>query len=293
MKIAVFTLCYNETVMLPFFMQHYRPIADLIVINDNESTDGSRELALQLGADEVRVFSTGGEFRDDLNSAIRNECWKGLKGKGFDWVIMVDMDELLYHDDLFGHLSNCKRNGVTVCVPQGYQMVSKSMPANDRPIIEQVRFGTLNKKFSKPVAFDPEAIDEMGYAPGAHRADPAGRIVIDVSGSLKLLHFRWLSLDWMLTKNQRGFARMSEINKSNRWGHEYNTSAREIEHQYKKLLLDSVEVIKHVESGDKYIKQRRGKVGPARPKKRTGRTLNRKTEGWATRYIQILMSRKK
>ena len=296
MKIAVFTLCYNETVMLPFFMQHYRPIADLIVVNDNESTDGSRELALQLGADEVREFSTGGEFRDDINSALRNECWKGLKGRGFDWIIMVDMDEMLYHDNLRSHLGKCKRNGVTVCVPQGYQMVSTTMPENNRPIIEQVRLGTYSKKFSKPAVFDPDAIDEMRYTPGAHRADPSGRVVVDVSGALKLMHFRWLSLEWMLAKNHRGFSRMSEINKSNRWGHEYNTPASELEIQYKKLISSSFDVIKHVEPDaliNEHIGQRRRKIGPVRPGKRSGGTLTKNIKGWLTHRIQLLKSGKK
>ena len=266
-------------------------LADWIVVNDNQSTDRSRELALKLGADEVRVFSTGGEFRDDQNAAVRNECWKGLKGKGFDWVIMVDMDELLYHNDLFGHLRKCKLNGTTICVPQGYQMVSETIPENDHPIIEQVRYGTYSHKFSKPVVFDPDAIDHMCFGPGAHRANPFGRVVVDASGSLKLLHFSWLSLDWILAKHQRGLSRMSDINKSNRWGYKYGSSVQAVEAEYNELLLNSFDAIENVEAGavlDNLTKERQSRIGPPRKRKCFGRSLRKGLKRWAAEVLSIL-----
>ena len=89
---------------------------------------------------------------------------------------------------------------------------------------------------------------------------------------------------------------MSEINKSNRWGHEYNTPASELEIQYKKLISSSFDVIKHVEPDaliNEHIGQRRRKIGPVRPGKRSGRTLTKNIKGWMNHRIELLKSGKK
>jgi len=41
MTIDVFTTCYNEEIILPYFIRHYKQFARNITIYDNMSTDNS------------------------------------------------------------------------------------------------------------------------------------------------------------------------------------------------------------------------------------------------------------
>ena len=45
MKLSVYTVCYNEQQLLPFFLRHYTQWASRIVIWDNCSTDASLAVA--------------------------------------------------------------------------------------------------------------------------------------------------------------------------------------------------------------------------------------------------------
>ena len=49
-------------------------------------------------ATEVIPYSTGGKINDFKYLEIKNNAWKKSRGKA-DWVIVVDMDEFLYHLD--------------------------------------------------------------------------------------------------------------------------------------------------------------------------------------------------
>src|SRR5262245_42339747 len=107
MKIAVYTLCFNEEFFLPYFLRHYHQYTERIVLFDNCSTDHTAEIARQAGVD-VRPYESGDEIRDDLLLQIKNNCWKECRGQGVDWVLVVDVDEILYHSDLTGFLQQSK-----------------------------------------------------------------------------------------------------------------------------------------------------------------------------------------
>ncbi len=92
--------------MLPYFFRHYDPIVDRYFIADNGSTDRSREL---LAANRKVAL---GEFRIPGNSFVEaatdhyNHCWKQSRGSA-DWVIVVNIDEHVYHQDLRSYLQAC------------------------------------------------------------------------------------------------------------------------------------------------------------------------------------------
>ena len=44
MKVTLYTICYNEQEMLPYFLNHYSKMVDKIVVYDNQSTDNSRKI---------------------------------------------------------------------------------------------------------------------------------------------------------------------------------------------------------------------------------------------------------
>lgn len=56
MKITVYTVCFNEELMLPHFLNHYSRIADRIVLYDNQSTDQSMSLARAYPNTEIHLI---------------------------------------------------------------------------------------------------------------------------------------------------------------------------------------------------------------------------------------------
>src|SRR3990167_11265325 len=91
--ITVYTITYNESLLIQFMIDHYRSrFPDCrIVVYDNISTDDTVKIALANGC-EVIPYDTNGQIQDSHYIQIKNNCWKDAKT---DWVLICDMDELL------------------------------------------------------------------------------------------------------------------------------------------------------------------------------------------------------
>lgn len=166
MKVEVHAMCWNEEQILPFFLKHYQTIADKIVIHDNYSTDKSRDIAEAAGC-EVWLFGEDA-LNDLMHQEIKNTVWKGSRA---NWVIMVDMDEFLKVDRFL--LNNARIQGSSIFHVQGYDMYSETMPKDS---IWELNQGYPNNSYSKTAIFDPQALTDINYTPGAHRCNPQGRI---------------------------------------------------------------------------------------------------------------------
>ncbi len=91
MHIDLYATCWNEERMIPFFLRHYEPLVDRIVIFDDGSNDHSLELLRASRKVELRRLPSG------LSSILMhmeemNRCWKESRGRA-DWVIIADPDE--------------------------------------------------------------------------------------------------------------------------------------------------------------------------------------------------------
>lgn len=215
MKISVYAICHNEEKLLPFFLDHYKNFADITVF-DNESDDNSLEI-LKAAKVKVRSWSSENQIRDDLMIEIKNNFWKSAKNRS-DWVMVVDIDEFVYHPRLFELLGD---SPATVFQPWGYCMVADSWPQYGKPLIDQVRLGIPDDNFNKMCLFKPDKIKEIYYHPGAHNANPFGEVVVYSDPELKLLHYNYMTLEHHLEKYRLKAARMSQENIKNRWGIEY------------------------------------------------------------------------
>jgi len=222
--ITVYTIAYNEEVMLPFFIKWYRErFPDCkIVIYDNESTDNTVKIALENNC-EIISFNTNNKFEDAVNMYIKNTCWKVASTS---WVVVCDADELLSIDQ--NTLIEEDKKGTTIISTQGWNMVNKDESTD----IEQIQFGFKYDYQSKKILFNKEKIKEMNYDPGAHNIRPIG----DVKYSEKiysLCHFKYLSEDYLVNRYKLLQSRLSETNKRYGWGVHYNTSEENIRQSYK------------------------------------------------------------
>ncbi|MFT5955974.1 MAG: hypothetical protein ACI8QD_002837, partial [Cyclobacteriaceae bacterium] len=217
-SVHLYTFCYNESYFIPFFLAHYAPWVSRIVVYDNQSSDDSVTLLQQSSKVEVRTWDTNNQIRDDLKVQLMSNAWKESKGTA-DWVIVCDMDELLYHPQITQLLPLLRQQEYTVCRPLGYEMISEQRPDHGSPLLQQVREGIRQPYWDKMVLFDPNEINEINFSPGGHYSLPEGRVrAFFRQEELKLLHYRYLGLDYILNKHLVRNTRLSEINRRNGWG---------------------------------------------------------------------------
>jgi glycosyltransferase involved in cell wall biosynthesis len=199
-NLSVYTVCFNEQLMLPHFLNYYSRFASKIIIYDNQSTDDSVSIAKSYPNVEVRSFDTNGRFSELTLTSIREHCWKNDSA---DYVIVCDVDEIVYcvGGDLLEFIKN--RSEYTVFQPIGFEMISDQFPTDyNRSIIEQLQKGAFSGRFSKMVLFNPREISRMNFTTGSHDASPMGsKVKIDAAGQhcrydLRLFHCKNLGFEY-------------------------------------------------------------------------------------------------
>jgi len=198
--IDVYAICWNEERMMPFFLRHYADFARKIVVFDNHSTDSTRELAAEYPQTEVRSFGSARDCCGEMERmAIRQIAWQESRGHA-DWVAVVDCDEFLWHPSLLAYLTSCRSRQVTIPRPTGYEMVGPAFPEGSGRIHEQVQTGIRAPYMDKWIVFAPDSIEAMNFHVGCHRAEPVGDIVFDDNPELKLLHYKHLGLEYVVSR---------------------------------------------------------------------------------------------
>jgi len=214
--ITIYTIAYNEEVMLPFFIKWYRErFPDCkIVVYDNYSTDNTEKIALENKC-EVIKYDTGNKLSDSKYLEIKNNCWKNAET---DWVLVCDADEML---DVFEKdLKNIKE---TIIQGKGYNMYN----IEEEESLENMIYGSRAKQYDKYLLFNKKFITEINYSPGCHTAFPKGSVAIN--NTFNLYHYSWLGVNYVFNKYQRNKQRLSEENIKNNWGFHYKDSFEKIQ----------------------------------------------------------------
>lgn len=227
-KVDVFTLCYNEMDIIPFVIDYWKRFARHVYVFDNGSTDGSVEYLNEFGWISVMPF-----YSDGLNDAryldIKNNAWKISDA---DFVVVCDMDECLYHEDIMGVLQYMKDNNQSIS-PTAF-LNTVSIDFHEKPAdgtlyheIDGVRISNNVKLGDKCLLFNPRMISEISYEPGAHICHPAGNVLLydrQNEDPIMTVHIKNLSLNKTLERLHMYRSRLSDINKINKWGGHYEYS---------------------------------------------------------------------
>ena len=174
MQVHIFILCYNEQVLLPHTIKHYKKYIPNcnITIYDNESTDNSVKIAKNLGC-AVISWNSNNMINDYKYKDIKNGCWKHLKN---GWVIVCDMDEWLCVKEK--DLIKEKENGTTILQVKGMNMIgeSKKDDLSDIDDLHTITKCYYNNWMNKKCCFLRNKIQEMNYDLGTHNCNPKGKI---------------------------------------------------------------------------------------------------------------------
>ncbi len=151
-RLTILTICRNEAQMMPFFLRHYSQFADRIVIWDEQSNDGTREIAAKFPKVEIREWPHKG-LDDEKFLAHINSCYREFADS--KWVMFPDVDELLYHPEMEKALDTFQGDLIG---SKGYALISKSdFPNGEGQAYEQVKTGYPQSNYDKAICWRPQA----------------------------------------------------------------------------------------------------------------------------------------
>jgi glycosyltransferase involved in cell wall biosynthesis len=230
--VEAFIVAWQESETIRLTLSHYNSFCEKVTLFDNYSTDGTPDIARELGA-EVKQFGTPGVLSDDDYLTVKNNCWKKSKA---DWVIVCDADEIIWDrewDEGFPKLlEDATANGYTMFKTRGFDVVSHEMPEVSFLEITQ---GYVNENYSKSVIFNPREIKDINYKYGCHVCKPVGNINVHPQ-NLVLMHYRNIGGPQRLVDRHALYRpRMSEKNRRFGLGCHYEyTDEQRIKEWYEK-----------------------------------------------------------
>ena len=215
--------------MLPFFFLHYDKLVERYVIYDDGSSDNSQEILRLNPKVELRPTPRYGNPGSRVASqlALLETCWKESRGIA-DWVIVTDIDEHLYHPDMYRYLAQCRAQGVTIIPALGYQMLSHQFPEHKTLLCNSLSRGACDSLYSKLNIFSPNEIDATNYTPGRHTAAPTGRVVLPARDEVMLLHYRYLDFERVRKRYQVLATRHFKADIAMGWGSQYSWSSEQL-----------------------------------------------------------------
>jgi glycosyltransferase involved in cell wall biosynthesis len=245
-KICVISPIKNEIDILPFFIDYYLNFVgvDKIIFSDGNSDDGSVEYIKTFG-DKVEVIIEDHKEYDEENlMKSRNTIWRERKDE-YDWIIIADADEFVYHPNIKELIAQYKLNGITVPTIAGSQMFSTEFPKFEPGVFlpTLVKNGVKDPIWlDKQILFNPKEVD-MWYSLGCHQAYPNGNAVQNFDIQLHMLHYKYLSRDYLNKKGAYGAARRSEH--AIKSGHAYHWADNAIitDEKYNEIISTGKQII--------------------------------------------------
>lgn len=230
--IHLYTICWNEEKMLPFFFRYYDTFVDRYVFFDDKSDDRTLDIIHQHPHAEARPFPESHHDSFVLSAqSAHNHCWKESRETA-DWVIVTAIDEFLYHPDLVNFLIQCKGENVTAIPALGYQMLSEIFPDDYSDLITEVPHGAACHDFNKLSLFNPREITEINYQVGRHEASPEGRVRYPRHDELLNLHFKYLSFDFVSERHKALLNKLRCSDIKNKWGIHYTYNEKELQDEW-------------------------------------------------------------
>lgn len=231
-------MCYNEEVLLPHTLQHYKnkfPNARFVLV-DNYSTDRSHDIAKENGM-EIRYFNTNNAQCESTTVHIKNTIWNDTD----EWIIMCDMDEWLEISE--EELMKEDENGTTIITTNGINMVgdSKTIDLSD-VVLSDMDKGLWDEAFSKRILFKRPDVT-INYSWGAHTCFPTGNIKYSEKKYM-LKHFNYLGEEYLVNKHHNHYSRCEVSRMIGMNGH-YKNNRQEVVDLYNQMYNGRV-TISHI-----------------------------------------------
>lgn len=217
--VEAFIVAWQESETIRLTLSHYNSFCEKVTLFDNYSTDGTPDIARDMGA-TVKQFGTPGVLSDDDYLTVKNNCWKKSKA---DWVIVCDSDEILWpgHQYIRQTLDKLRYYGTTIPKTVGWDVYSHDMPKTS---FLDIRNGFQNGNYSKSIVFNPKEIKEINYRLGCHVCKPTGNVWSSANEEFLVMHYRNIGGPQRLVERHAMYRpRMSQKNRQFGLGVHYMT----------------------------------------------------------------------
>ena len=227
---TIYTITYNEELMLCYFIEHYRerfPNCN-IVVYDNQSTDNTQQIAIDNDCSIVE-YNTGGKLSDSAYLNIKNNCWKGQT----DWVIVADCDEFLdiWEEEL-------REEQASIISVEAYNMVNHA----DNLDVLGIDYGVRSTSYDKAYCFHAGKINEINYGAGAHWCNPIGKIKYS-QRRYRAFHYKYINIEYMQTRHAIFAARRSDENIKKGWAEHYAYPPEQIKQEFLDARKKSIKIL--------------------------------------------------
>lgn len=238
-KVWTFSQCHNEAEIIPFFLRHYGLVAERIVVWDDKSNDGSRELLARHPKVDLRDWPFNDKANDFNYASFAHQAYKEARGKA-DWVMWVDLDEFIYSPNLFRVFDACCHLGYNILTSEGYNMVNDGLPEDDgySQIWELAPNGIHAPVYGKAVVFQPQI--EIAWCLGKHQIESTNGKQTQ-RNLIKLLHYRYLGYEYTKRRNARNWERAAS--KGHAWSSDPNYTGEHSAEWAGKVLKEAFPIV--------------------------------------------------
>lgn len=207
MNIAVLTMTFDCVEVVPFFLRHYETFAGKIIVWDDSSKDGTRELLSNHPLVDLRDWTKESGIHEDVFLQHWQEEYPELRDS-FDWVMIPDSDEFLL--PMPGRTMRETLNHAELwdVIPAiGFNLVGPCFPKDDgRQIYEINPMGVHAPTYNKPICFKPWA--DIKWTRGRHKLENCSPWIAPTM--LKLLHARYFGRDYTRKRNAKNYERLGD-----------------------------------------------------------------------------------
>jgi len=217
MKLHVHVCTHNEELMLPHFLKFYKKYTDYIFVHDQHSTDRTLEIAHSF---DCIVDTFGNDFFD--TAVKQNTLMEGYKKSiDCDYVIIVDCDEFMVHDNLIEKLKWCKQQKILVPKCIGYEMYHDNFDFVNGNI-DSITHGVLGSREFGQKQCIVKSNETINYSIGCHHIySPTQRPYPDQT-PIKYCHMKYINTEYIKERHAYFHNRRSDENKKKGYGVHYS-----------------------------------------------------------------------
>lgn len=224
----LYTVCWNEADMLPWFFRHYDPWVDRYFIYDDGSDDGSLEILRAHPKVEVRRFEwTDPESFVLSHRKFHNQAWRESRDVA-DWVVVTALDEHVFvrGRPMHRYLFEQKVTGVTMLPAFGFDTISDAFPEGEVRLVDVPVRTVASKMFNKLSIFNPSALT-IDFNVGRHRVVPDGRILMPRTDEQLLFHYKRVGYERTRDRQRAQGERLGSTDRSSGYGVHYTWNEAE------------------------------------------------------------------